>query len=110
MRDNVHLTSIAFSAREMYTRSHMTEQSTEILAKIVQLGKRKAPLHQIAKEWLFQEKKSYTSLQQTLAEQLTPVEHLEALLAVLANQYELNQPPWLVKGAKWESPPLAALS
>jgi hypothetical protein len=88
----------------------MTDSNTEVLTKVVQLGKRRAPLHQMAKEWLFQEKKSYASLQQTLGEQLTPVEHLEALLAVLANQYELNQAPWLAKGAKWENPPLLALA
>jgi hypothetical protein len=75
---------------------------------VVQLAKRRAPLHQLAKEWLFQEKKSYAALQQALGAQLTPVSHVEALLAVLENQYELNLPPWLAKGATWESP-LSAL-
>jgi hypothetical protein len=85
-----------------------TESEADILTRVVQLAKRRAPLHQLAKEWLFQEKQSYAALQQALGAQLSPLEHLAALLAVLENQYELNLPPWLAKGVIWESP-LSAL-
>jgi hypothetical protein len=90
------------------TEDQLVDKSEEgILTQVMQLAKRRAPLHQLAKEWLFQEKKSYALLQHALGAQLTPAAHLEALLAVLENQYELNVPPWLAKGVTWESPLLA---
>ena len=91
------------------TEDQLVDKSEEgILTKVMQLARRRAPLHQLAKEWLFQEKKSYALLQQAIGAQLTPASHLEALLAVLENQYELNVPPWLAKGVVWETP-LSAL-